>query len=523
MFFSLTRTFSSRSSYATLATRLYNQKVSYAREKQPDEQIEYIKAIEKSTQNWTIVKSDILSKRGNVNQKNIDSVLLKSMTTAKNFDAALSFTKHLQTTSEELSLGTINSILGLYAELEKTTNTLSKDQKQFILDSYKHLYDKYKMLDYTTCEKLLHALCAIKEWEKALKVLNDIHISTVPSHSAYSTLIATFFKLNKKKNAFQLIEESVQHKRPLQENAYEEWMNYILRKFKDKKVIAKHVDDLFSHVAKNCAIIPKETANKLKELYSAMNWDAQFSRIKKVDGQCSCCKEKLENLSLTNEEFNTLQGNVKEKLIMGSDLFLKTSPQELKRFLDFIEKTAPYDVVLDGLNIAYSVGMAPHREKLSFLINIVDHFLKQKKKVLLLGRKHMLGWHKRSLDQIMGKTCSFFTEDISQDDPYFITAAILSGPHTDIVSKDLLRGHTFLLQNESLRLVFKRWQWQHQWMVFLNVHKGFVVQPPLKFTPCPQKKDNTWHLPYDNQVISSTAQVNDGTPDLYSWMCLRRK
>lgn len=265
-----------------LATRLYNQKVLHVREKQPDEQIEYIKAIEKNTQNWTSVKTDILSKRGNVNQKNIDAVLLKSMTTAKNFDAALSFTKHLQSTSEDLPLGTINSILGLYYEVQKTTK-LSKEQTNFILDCYKNLYEKYKMLDYTTCEKLLHALCAINEWEKALKVLNDIHISTVPSHSAYSTLIATFFKLNKKKNAFLLIEESVQHKRPLQENAYEEWMNYILRKFKDKKVIAKHMDVLFSHVAKYCEIVPYQTANKLKEFYSSMNWDAQFSRIKKVE------------------------------------------------------------------------------------------------------------------------------------------------------------------------------------------------------------------------------------------------
>lgn len=261
---------------------MYNQKVLHVREKQPDEQIEYIRTIEKSTQNWVSVKNEILSKRGNVNQKNIDSVMLKSMTTARNFDAALSFTKHLQSSSEDLPLGTINSILGLYYEIEKTTK-LSKDQKKFILDSYNNLYDKYKVLDYTTCEKLLHALCTINEWEKALKVLNDIHLTTVPSHSAYSTLIATFFKLNKKKNAFLLIEESVQHKRPLQENAYEEWMNYILRKFKDKKVIAKHMDDLFSHVAKYCAIVPLQTANKLKEFYSSMNWDAQFSRIKKVE------------------------------------------------------------------------------------------------------------------------------------------------------------------------------------------------------------------------------------------------
>lgn len=64
----------------------------------------------------------------------------------------------------------------------------------------------------------------------------------------------------------------------------------------------------------------------------------------------------------------------------------------------------------------------------------------------------------------------------SQDDPYFITAAILSGPHTDIVSKDLLRGHKFLLKDESLIQIFKRWQWQHQWMIFQNPQKRPSIQ-----------------------------------------------
>lgn len=53
----------------------------------------------------------------------------------------------------------------------------------------------------------------------------------------------------------------------------------------------------------------------------------------------------------------------------------------------------------------------------------------------------------------------------SQDDPFFITAALLSGPRTGFVSRDLLRGHRFKLQDEQLIHLFQRWQWQHQWKV----------------------------------------------------------
>lgn len=95
---------------------------------------------------------------------------------------------------------------------------------------------------------------------------------------------------------------------------------------------------------------------------------------------------------------------------MGSDLFLKTSPEELKRFMDFVEQTKPYDIVLDALNIAYVAGKGDVNERIRILTFVVNHFVERKKKILLLGRKHMLKW--RRLLQLMKKTESFFTEDM---------------------------------------------------------------------------------------------------------------
>lgn len=126
--------------------------------------------------------------------------------------------------------------------------------------------------------------------------------------------------------------------------------------------------------------------------------------------QCKNCNLTLECLRLSADEFTTLQQNIKEKLIMGSDLFLKTSPEELKRFMDFVEQTKPYDIVLDALNIAYVAGKGDVNERIRILTFVVNHFVERKKKILLLGRKHMLKW--RRLLQLMKKTESFFTEDM---------------------------------------------------------------------------------------------------------------
>lgn len=111
---------------------------------------------------------------------------------------------------------------------------------------------------------------------------------------------------------------------------------------------------------------------------------------------------------------------MKEKLIVGSDMFLKTSPEELQKFLQFVERTAPYDIVLDALNIAYAVGKGSSDQRISALNNVADYFLEKNKKVLILGRKHMLKWHRGDLKKILDKTHSFFIDDMLVYKPILI-------------------------------------------------------------------------------------------------------
>lgn len=125
------------------------------------------------------------------------------------------------------------------------------------------------------------------------------------------------------------------------------------------------------------------------------------------------CRGKLDCLKPSDEEFLSLQNSVKEKLIVGSDLFLKTSPDEIERFLKFVRKTAPYDIVLDSLNIAYTGNNRNgSSDRLTVLNNVVNYFKSRNKKILLLGRKHMLNWPRKQMQEIMGKACCFFTDNL---------------------------------------------------------------------------------------------------------------
>jgi hypothetical protein len=46
-----------------------------------------------------------------------------------------------------------------------------------------------------------------------------------------------------------------------------------------------------------------------------------------------------------------------EPVLIGKDIYLKSRPGELQSYLGFIRRTGKVDVVLDGLNIAYSAGI----------------------------------------------------------------------------------------------------------------------------------------------------------------------
>lgn len=43
-----------------------------------------------------------------------------------------------------------------------------------------------------------------------------------------------------------------------------------------------------------------------------------------------------------------------DRIIIGSDVYRNTNPKELLNFKKFIEKTKPYDIVIDGLNLTYA-------------------------------------------------------------------------------------------------------------------------------------------------------------------------
>jgi len=57
--------------------------------------------------------------------------------------------------------------------------------------------------------------------------------------------------------------------------------------------------------------------------------------------------------SFNNDDHSDLKDLV-EKMINHDSVYASTTPEEMQKFVDFLENCAPYDIVVDGLNALYS-------------------------------------------------------------------------------------------------------------------------------------------------------------------------
>lgn len=70
-------------------------------------------------------------------------------------------------------------------------------------------------------------------------------------------------------------------------------------------------------------------------------------------GVCSTCKNTLGTVQITANEFELVKKEFMHKVVKGSDIYQKTTPEEWQRFERLIEEHRPFDIVMDGLNVAY--------------------------------------------------------------------------------------------------------------------------------------------------------------------------
>lgn len=466
-----------------------------------------------STTEWKNIREKILQKNEEVTPTTVDSIIIDMCIKDAQMDNAIAYFKFLRENNYSLNMAVIGKYLKLYV-LKK--NSLTNADKTEIVETYDALRQKHPYLDSFTAQDCIMSLCLTDEWEKTHEIIEMLKITSTPGTAIYSALADAAFRNEKPDIAWKALSDIMSRKLVPQNNVYISHLQYC--QLKDEQFFNNKMEEMFHFWVKHNIMPDNKIISTYADTASKYGWSTELVTIPKKTGNCKHCGYSLSKITFSEKEFEELATSIMDKVIIGSDIYNKSNPKELLKFKKFIEDTKPYDIVIDGLNLTY-INMKLPAPKLLTLTNVVDHFKKCGKKILVLTRKHQ-----RKLSafrHIERNTFVFVVDNLSADDPYLLYATMASGMNAMFISLDLMRQHKYSLQDDILRQRFTKWQYSHQYFIKKSI-TGIRIQEPFAYMPTVQKNNNCWHMPYvtsDNENINTQSYFE--FPD--KWYCFKHK
>ncbi|XP_034761645.2 mitochondrial ribonuclease P catalytic subunit-like isoform X2 [Acipenser ruthenus] len=351
-----------------------------------------------------------------------------------------------------------------------------------VFDVYDIMKKRFKTLETGAYSLFIKGFSRTEKWRECLLLLESIKRVITPSPRNYGHAINGALLHSDSRTAWVLYEEMVE--KGLTPNQ-ETWQAFF-----DSDRSAHDSESKLSSLLlymRNNQIYPGEALVKsIKAWFESVpgnKWNGSWTTPEN-SGHCRNCCSSLESIQLTEDEYNQLKEKVMNDVIQGKDVFKKTTPQ---------------------------------------LLEVVSHLAQQNLRLLVLGRKHMLrgsrSWDRKNMSVIQQKADCFFTDNISEDDPFLLYATLHSGNHCKFLSRDLMRDHKACLPDSSTRRLFFKWQRGHQ-LVLSSYTAGrrirFETVP--KYDTIIQTEENSWHIPYDEDGVERYSYE---VPR--KWLCLEMK
>ncbi|BDA43062.1 probable mitochondrial ribonuclease P catalytic subunit at C-terminar half [Coccomyxa sp. Obi] len=227
-------------------------------------------------------------------------------------------------------------------------------------------------------------------------------------------------------------------------------------------------------------------------------------------GQPSCCDGHLEAVDLSPEEYHAFAEGIaslarqKEK-----------RPSDFDTFRAWLDQNGPFGYVIDGANVAL-FGQNWEAGGFSFaqIAAVLDQMHEKRpglKPLLMLHQSRVKAVPARQrraaslLERLRRENSFYATPFGSNDDWYWLYAAVKSGPDALMVSCDEMRDHLFQLLAPKY---FKKWKQRHQVYYRFTASGEAVLTHPAPFTVCTQhlKASNAWMFP---------------SADSDQWLCAR--
>ncbi|XP_039232398.1 mitochondrial ribonuclease P catalytic subunit [Drosophila yakuba] len=469
---------------------------------------------------WAEVRQSLVDGYKHINGHNVDAVILGVCSGPSQLSLAKNYVEFLRSRGSKPNAATLGRLLRVY-NAAYHERPLSEAEQAEILQICRSLQAEHETLDATSCENVIHGLVATSgdDWHRGLPLLEMMKVTSAPSVAAYSALAEKAFNVETpdQELAWRLLEEMATARKLPKCEVYLALLNRLAN---ETAQLPAQLSRLLHFLKSHEVLVSQRVAVRLQELSRQVPHllEVRATNLGAL-GKCQSCQQHLQPVAISDEEFRRLSECFLERVLIRRDVFQRSTPEEVARFKKFVEKTAPYDCVIDGLNVAYSTGTKKTPQQLAKLVaTVVRHFRDQDKRVLVLGREHMRNWSKQAMHYVHSNASLFLTNNLSHDDPFLLYATLRSGQETDFFSRDLMRSHAFHLGPE-LKPVFRRWQQEHQFSLVTQTQTGqIIVKEPIRHRLCAHKVADTWHVPYCEQY---TLHPTDSFEVPANWLCLK--
>lgn len=383
----------------------------------PSDQLDRLKSeyferrCELSNEDWQHVRHTLTDSFRHINGTNVDAIILGLCSKAEQLPVAKSYLKHLQAQGLKPNAATMGRLLRVY-NAAYHTRELSDEEQSEIMQICDSLQNAHAILDASSCENLIHGLVATTQyWQRALPLLDMMNLTTTPSVSAYTALAVKAFSSDQPELGWRLLEEMLQARKLPK---CEIFLALLAHYARDVQTLGAQLERLFSFLELYDIVISDLVAQQLLALAQRLPQQLQVTATGlERFGKCCACQQNLQHVAISDAQFVELRESFLQKVLIRNDVFQKTTPQELQRFKQYVEKTAPYDCVIDGLNVAYSTGNKKPPEQLAKLLaTVVRYFKERQKRVLVLGRQHMRNWSKPIMKYIQSNASVFLTNNL---------------------------------------------------------------------------------------------------------------
>lgn len=296
---------------------------------------------------WNSVRSDLITSERFLKPANINGIVVDFCLRETRLDIAKSYFDYLKNNSIEVNDGCIGKILSVYYShySKMQQNPTPEDEAEIISFSFA-LMKKHQLMDLILAGNIIRALSLTKEWLKSIELLEQIKVTELPSVGVYSSIISKALDEDSLDVAWKLMNEVFEKKSMPSMHIFVKY----LKKFRNN---VEETEKLFQAIQDRSLIFSEEHLEDFRKAIGESR-----SKIVEIDrlGDCRNCRSQLPAVSLNEDEFKILSKTFLDDVMVRKDVFIKTTPAELKRFKDFVHNTVPYDCVIDGLNVAYSHG-----------------------------------------------------------------------------------------------------------------------------------------------------------------------